>query len=151
MIFVVRHAHAGSSANWNGPDDERPLSERGHLQAKRIGEALFADGATTVLSSPFLRCVQTVSPLAAMLGIDVLDSPELVEGAGGSGAARLVMTAVDGTVLCSHGDVLHDLVGRLAAGGAPLGAWMQFEKGAVLRLERDRDRITSADYYPPER
>ena len=151
MIFVVRHAHAGSSSAWKGPDDERPLSDRGHLQAKRIAEALFADGATTVMSSPYLRCVQTVSPLASMLDMDVEQSPELVEGAGGSGAARLVMAAVEGTVLCSHGDVLHDLVGRLAAAGAPLGTWMQFEKAAVLRLERDGSRIVSARYDPPER
>jgi 8-oxo-dGTP diphosphatase len=151
MIFVVRHAHAGSSADWKGPGDERPLSDRGHLQAKRMGEALFADGATTVLSSPYLRCVQTVSPLAAMLDIDVDELPDLAEGAGGSGAARLVINAVEGTVICSHGDVLHGLVGRLAAGGAPLGSMMQFEKGAVLRLERDGGRIVSARYEPPER
>ncbi|MEX1207952.1 MAG: phosphoglycerate mutase family protein [Acidimicrobiia bacterium] len=151
MIFVVRHAHAGSSANWKGPGDERPLSERGHLQAKRIGEALFADGATTVFSSPYLRCVQTVSPLAAMLDIEVDELPELAEGAGGSGAARLVLDAVEGTVICSHGDVLHALGGLFAAGGAPLGPWMPFEKGAILRLERDGGRIVSASYEAPER
>lgn len=151
MIIVVRHAHAGSSSNWKGPHDERPLSDRGHLQAKRIGEALFADGATTVFSSPYLRCVQTVSPLAAMLDIDVGELPELAEGAGGSGAARLVIDAVEGTVICTHGDVLHALVGILAAGGAPLGPWMQFEKGAVLRLERDGGRIVSASYELPAR
>ncbi|MEX0826919.1 MAG: phosphoglycerate mutase family protein [Acidimicrobiia bacterium] len=151
MIFVLRHAHAGSAANWHGPDNERPLSDRGQLQAKRIAEALFADGATTVFSSPYLRCVQTVSPLASMLGIDVVESDDLVEGAGGTGAARLVATAADGTVICSHGDVLHALMGLLVAGGAPLGASLQFEKGAVLRLERDGGRIVSARYEPPER
>lgn len=151
MIFVLRHAHAGSAANWHRPDSERPLSDRGQLQAKRIAEALFADGATTVFSSPYLRCVQTVSPLASMLGVDARESDDLVEGAGGTGAARLVATAADGTVLCSHGDVLHALVGLLAAGGVPLGPWMQFEKGAVLRLERDGGRIVSARYEPPQR
>jgi 8-oxo-dGTP diphosphatase len=151
MIFVLRHANAGNAANWHGPDDERPLSDRGHLQAKRIAEALVADGATTVISSPYLRCIQTVSPLASMLGIEIEESEDLVEGAGGTGAARLLATAGDGTVFCSHGDVLHELVGHLAANGAPLSPAMPFEKGAVLRLERAGSRITAASYEPPER
>jgi phosphohistidine phosphatase SixA len=151
MIFVLRHAHAGSAANWHGPDNERPLSDRGQLQAKRIAEALFDDGATTVFSSPYLRCVQTVSPLASMLGIDVGEVEDLVEGAGGTGAARLVATAAEGSVFCSHGDVLQGLVRHLVANGVPLPATMPFEKGAVLRLERDARRIVAAHYEPPER
>lgn len=151
MIFLVRHAHAGSSANWPGPDSGRPLSDRGQLQAKRIAEALFADGATAVVSSPFLRCVQTVGPLAMMLGGEVEESMDLAEGAAGDRAARLLTTAPDGTVLCTHGDVLHELLGFLAAVGAPVDPGLQFEKGAVLRLEREGNRITSAQYEPPEK
>lgn len=151
MIFLVRHAHAGSSASWHGPDDQRPLTDRGQLQAKRIAEALLAEGARSVVSSPYLRCVQTVSPLAAMIGGEVEESPDLAEGAGGERAARMVANAAAGTVFCSHGDVLHELVGYLAAMGAPVRTALQFEKGAVLRLDRDGTRIVSVQYHPPER
>ena len=40
MIHLVRHAHAGVRAHWTGPDDRRPLTDRGRLQAKRIAALL---------------------------------------------------------------------------------------------------------------
>lgn len=149
MIFLVRHAHAESRSDWDGPDRERPLNDRGHLQAKRLAERLVSSGAGSVMSSPFLRCVQTVLPLANVLGVAVDESAALAEGAGGEEAARLIAASSGAMVICSHGDVLHDVVGRLAAGGAPVDPRMPFEKGAVLWLERDGSSVIRAGYEAP--
>jgi 8-oxo-dGTP diphosphatase len=149
VIFLVRHAHAESRSDWDGPDRGRPLSDKGHLQAKRLAELLISWGAGSVVSSPFLRCVQTVLPLANVLGVAVDESAALAEGAGGEEAARLIAVGSAGTVICSHGDVLHDVVGRLAAGGAPVDTGTPFEKGAVLWLERDGTSVIRAGYEAP--
>jgi 8-oxo-dGTP diphosphatase len=149
LIFLVRHAHAGSRSAWEERDDERPLSERGVLQAKLLAERMAAGGATVVVSSPYRRCVQTVEPLAALLGVSVETTEDLAEGAGSREAADLMATAPAGMVLCSHGDVLQDLVWRLAALGAPVDPRLPFQKGGLLLLSRDGSSITGASYEPP--
>ena len=57
QLHLLRHAHAGDPMKWSGPDDVRPLSEKGRLQAERLG-LLLADAAfepDAILSSPKLR------------------------------------------------------------------------------------------------
>ena len=149
MIHVVRHAKAGSRTEWDRPDDERPLSGRGMIQAKALAERLAGDGATGVVSSPYLRCIQTVQPLADLLGVAIETTDDLAEGRSGDAALSMVQTWPEGTVLCSHGDVLQDLVWLLAASGAPVDPRIPFQKGAVLRLERDGTAISAARYDPP--
>jgi 8-oxo-dGTP diphosphatase len=149
VIHVVRHAHAGSRSRWDRPDDERPLSEKGRLQAKSLGESLAAEGAGHLLSSPYLRCVETLDPLAASVGTTVETIDDLAEGNSGDAALALVRSLDDGSVLCSHGDVLQDLVWLLAASGAPVDPRIAFQKAAVLHLERDGSSIVAARYDPP--
>jgi len=150
VIFVVRHAHAGSRAEWEGPDSLRPLSAKGRSQAEAIGGRLAARGATAMLSSPYLRCVETMEPGAALVGALVEEDDGLREGAGADRALDLVTSAPSGTALCTHGDVLAELVGVLAARGAPLDPYLPFAKGAVLLLEREDGRIVGARYERPE-
>lgn len=150
MIFIVRHAHAGNRSGWTGPDHKRPISPKGIKQTKALTDHLIDKGATQIFTSPYLRCIQTVAPLAHALNIHYIDLPELAEGAPAEGAAALVRTAQDGTVICSHGDVLANLVGHLAAHGAPIDPTTQIEKAAFLRLKLDDDgRIIKAKYFPP--
>ena len=62
------------------------------------------------MSSPYTRCVETVEPLAAELGLEVELDDRLAEGAGSAAAAELLQE--DGVVACTHGDVIHNLLGR---------------------------------------
>ncbi len=149
MIYIVRHAHAGNRSNWSGPDHKRPLSHKGVIQAKKLAKYLAKNGARQVFTSPFLRCVQTVAPLAHRLELGYVDLPELAEGAPPEGAAALLRTAKNGTVICSHGDVLASLVGHLAAHGAPIDLKTEIEKAGVWRLKLDDGRVTKAKYLPP--
>ena len=149
MIFVVRHAHAGNRSEWAGPDHKRPISPKGIRQTKAITDYLVRKGATRIFTSPLLRCVQTVAPLAHALNTGYLDLPELAEGAPPEGAAALLRTAQDGTVICSHGDVLQSLVGHLAAHGAPVDPKTKIEKGAIWRLTMEDGRVVKAKYRPP--
>lgn len=58
-FYLVRHAHA----DWS-PDDDRPLSARGHRDALRVADTMDSFPIHRVISSPYRRAVQTVEPLA---------------------------------------------------------------------------------------
>src|SRR5205085_3956418 len=79
--YLVRHAKAGSRAKWTAPDDLRPLSKPGRRQADALADALGDTGITRIVSSPHVRCRQTVEPLAARCGVQVESSDALAEGA----------------------------------------------------------------------
>jgi phosphohistidine phosphatase SixA len=68
-----------------------------------------------VVSSPYLRCVQTVEPLADFLGVPVEHDVRLAEGAGDAG---LELLSEQGMVACTHGDVVEELLGRGLKKGA---------------------------------
>jgi 2,3-bisphosphoglycerate-dependent phosphoglycerate mutase len=59
-FYLVRHAHA----DWS-PDEDRPLSKRGHRDALRVADILDPFSIHGVISSPYRRAVQTVEPLAS--------------------------------------------------------------------------------------
>jgi phosphohistidine phosphatase SixA/8-oxo-dGTP pyrophosphatase MutT (NUDIX family) len=68
-LIVVRHASAGRKADWPGQDESRPLDAHGAADARTLAGLLacFAPVAR-VISSPALRCTETVRPFAATFG-----------------------------------------------------------------------------------
>src|SRR4051812_16780515 len=79
--LLVRHARAGARKGWDGPDIERPLSKKGRRQVDGLVAILKRFEPTHIYSSPYVRCVQTVEPLAEVLKLEVEPRPELAEGA----------------------------------------------------------------------
>jgi phosphohistidine phosphatase SixA len=77
VILLVRHASAGDRYEWEGDDRLRALDERGRRQANQLVELLDQYEVTRLLSSPFLRCIQTVEPLAQARGFDIEIRDEL--------------------------------------------------------------------------
>jgi phosphohistidine phosphatase SixA len=139
-IILVRHASAGERGVWSGDDRLRPLDARGRKQAKGIVSALADRGVDRILSSPYIRCVETVQPLAAALGLEVEERSELAEGAGPWAPSALVAGMADrNAVLCTHGDVVEDLLGE------------PMRKGAAYVLEQTKDGLEPVDYLPPPR
>lgn len=148
-VYLVRHAKAGSRRNWSGDDAERPLSRPGSKQAEQLADALEHVGISRIVSSPFVRCVQTVEPVAGRLRIPVDRSDALAEGATTAEAVELFeKLATENAVLCSHGDVLSDLLMYLADHGLRLEDF-RLEKGSVWVVECDHGRPTSARYVSP--
>jgi 8-oxo-dGTP diphosphatase len=151
-ILLVRHAHAGDRQKWEGPDDVRPLSEKGRRQAHRLVTILDGAGVTRILSSPSVRCVQTVEPLAGRLGLAVEETDELAEGARADEVVALARRVVRHAtaVLCTHGDVIPTLLDALAgADGLRLPDRYPCAKGSTWRLEADGSgRFVAAEYVP---
>jgi phosphohistidine phosphatase SixA len=109
-----------------------------------------------VVSSPYIRCRETVEPLADRLGLRVEDADALTEGAPLSEALRLVDKVTDKpSVLCTHGDVigdvLHHFAGqhvRLDAGDDAAPSELRFPKGSTWVLDVEDDQVVRGRYLP---
>jgi 8-oxo-dGTP diphosphatase len=116
-LLVVRHASAGDREAWEGDDAARPLDEKGRHQARELVERLEPYEITRILSSPHVRCLQTVEPLAAARALKVEESDTLADGAGVDGFRALLEDLRGaGTVLCGHGGEIELLFGRTKKG-----------------------------------
>jgi 8-oxo-(d)GTP phosphatase len=141
-ILLLRHATAGSRMQWNGDDKLRPLDDKGRFQSIELAETLVHYPIKRIVSSPYLRCTQSVEPLAERLGLDVETTSKLAEGAD-AGAVRSLVTGPNGhlTLLCSHGDVIQRIVGPDSPN----------RKGGVWVLRRDDDKLRPVRYLPAPR
>jgi 8-oxo-dGTP diphosphatase len=123
---LLRHASAGHRLDWEHDDHLRPLDARGQRQSVDLVEILRPLGVRRVVSSSYVRCVQTVEPLAAACGLQVEQDDRLKEGAG---AAAADLLSESGVVCCTHGDIVEALLGR----GLKKGAAVVLEDGEVVR------------------
>src|SRR5438477_840471 len=148
--LLVRHARAGSRKGWEGPDVERPLSKKGRRQADGLVDMLEPYGVKRILSSPYVRCAQTVEPLAEALGLEIEASPELAEGAPVAAAVDIVRQhAGTMAVFCTHGDIVPAVLDELAKdGGIALPPDYDYAKGSVWEVEETDGRATAARYLP---
>jgi len=79
QLHLLRHAHAGDPTKWDGPDDIRPLSEKGRMQAMRMGLFLaeIAFNPDSIVSSPLARAIETARLVASALELPVMVSDVL--------------------------------------------------------------------------
>ena len=149
-LYVVRHADAGHRGHGSRPDEERELSERGWRQAEGLCLELGDHDIARLVASPFVRCVQTLEPLGKVLGLTVEADERLAEGAGAAGALAVAAEVRDtGAVLCSHGDVIPDLLEHLQARGAKLKDELRWQKASTWVLTWDGHELTKGRYIPP--
>lgn len=147
-IHLVRHAAAGSPTDWHQPDDLRPLTNRGLVAAATIADALVPHDVGRILSSRYVRCVQTVQPLADKLGLEVEHHPALAEEASVESTWELfaeVAAARDEVVLCSHGNVIPAVLDRLRRRGIEVVAdeW-SCHKGSIWTIELEQGKAARA-------
>ena len=140
LVLLVRHAKAGDRDRWAGDDRLRPLDERGRKQARAMVPPLAGWGVTRLVSSPYVRCIQTLEPLSAHLGMPVEHDAAVAEGVSVEKARSLIGRLGPGpVVLCTHGDVMEALVGE----GEPK------KKGSTWLLARREQGIQPLRYWPP--
>ena len=149
-VLLVRHAKAGDRDRSEGPDDLRPLSAKGEAQAEAMVSLLAAYEVDRILSSPYLRCSQTVAPLAAARGLAVEPCDDLAEGEARAGVALVrglvgeptgytVLRTHGDIVLCTHGDVVEEVLD-----GLDVTRDDETRKGATWVLDE-----AASQYLPP--
>jgi len=148
-VLFVRHAVAVGRRRWDDDDLVRPLSKRGRRQAGAIADRLAAYPLSAVLSSPAVRCVETVSPLGEAMRLSVERRDELAEGAGRE-AVDFVRGLLGQTVaLCSHGDVIPDLLHVLRAGSTRIEDPLVWPKASAWLVTWDGTHWATASYLAP--
>jgi 8-oxo-dGTP diphosphatase len=148
-IYVVRHAKAGDRAEWEGDDRLRPLTKSGHRQADELAAWLEKEPIDAILSSRYVRCLQTVEPLAEQRKFAIEPRKDLEEGSGGESVLRLVSEFKGrNVVLCTHGDVVEELLEHLIALGLVSRARAQLQKGSTWILDEKNGLVTGATYRP---
>jgi phosphohistidine phosphatase len=141
MLWLLRHADAADGT----PDDERPLTERGVLQAQAAGHAMAALGVTidTCLSSPKLRAMQTAQYACASLGVEVTVDRRL---AGEPFDAYDLVAGLGDILLVGHDPsftlTLHDLTGAQAR--MKKGGLAGIAEGELVVLMRPSELIAIA-------
>ena len=96
IVHLVRHAAHGLLGRvLTGRMPDVPLSDEGRGQATLLAERFRTMGIAAVLSSPVQRARETAGPIAAALGLDVIDEPGLDEIDFGIWAGR-AFEALDG-------------------------------------------------------
>jgi 8-oxo-(d)GTP phosphatase len=150
-VFFVRHAKAGDRDKWDAPDELRPLTRPGRAQAEALAGVLAKRHPVVVVSSPYVRCVETLQPLGATLGLPVQDADALAEGASAEEALALLGAAATfgPAVACTHGDVQQWVIESLAETGVSLSSPQRFAKGSTWELALERGRFMSGRYIPP--
>jgi 8-oxo-dGTP diphosphatase len=149
IIYLVRHAKAGERRVWEGNDEVRPLSKHGWRQSEAIAKRLTKKGATSLYSSPYVRCMQTLQPLGQQLGVDVEADRRLAEGEPFEPVLELLGEVATGAVLCSHGDIVPAVIQALARRGMEVETRPDWRKGTIWVLKRKGDRITKGKVWPP--
>jgi broad specificity phosphatase PhoE len=150
-LYLVRHARAGDPRSWRLPDDQRPLTAGGTAQAAWVADTLAARGVDVIRSSPSVRCVDTVRPLAERVGLAVTADPTLAEDADDDEVLATLAGVTGRTaVLCTHGNIVPVVLDHLRRTGTAFGRPPHhWKKGSIWELRTDGGRVVEASYLPP--
>jgi 8-oxo-dGTP diphosphatase len=155
-LVLVRHGFAGTKEGWSGDDRLRPLSPRGRRQAEYLAHEIAPMTPLHLSSSPYVRCLETLAPLAARTGLAVEEDDALVPDCGARALTSLRRRASGETagpdVLCTHGEVMGAVLEALASeDGLKLGRRTPGLKGCAWLLDFAQGRAVAARYVAPAR
>ena len=145
MLWLLRHAEAADGV----PDDDRPLTDRGVVQARDAGLALDALGVhiELCLTSPKRRALETAQLACEALGVTPVTEPAL---SGAPFDALGLAAGLSEVLLVGHdpsfSTTVHDLTGaqaRMRKGG--LAGIQKHELVVLLRPHELAAIATSAE------
>jgi len=144
-LLVLRHAQARSRKAWRGDDRLRPLLSTGKQQASRLAGLLTAYGATRLVSSSSLRCVQSLAPYSEQSGWPLQTTDGLNEE---DATAESVVEVVDellhgkeDAVLCTHRPVLPTVLDAVGVETDKLGP------GELVVVHHRLARVVAVERY----
>lgn len=151
-IVLLRHCEA---EQWRDGDDLlRPLTPVGRDRAARMAGVVAALGVADLMSSPARRCVDTLTPAAAALGLTVTDEPLFGEqGTDHDKVAALLREragAGQSVLVCTHAPLIAALLERFAAERPHLlPRPARLDAGGAWCVELAGEDLAGMSYLPP--
>jgi len=134
LLHFLRHASSGDPSTWDGPDELRPLDDKGRAQCKRLGKHLASTGADLgpFITSPKLRALQTAESVASALGAPVVVDDRLADDLDVHDLEVILRDNGDPerVVFVGHDPSFTELVAVLAG-----VRHLPMRKGALVRIE----------------
>ncbi|MFN8075484.1 MAG: histidine phosphatase family protein [Kineosporiaceae bacterium] len=166
-LVVARHAHARPRDAWSDADAKRPLVRRGRREAAGLVELLQCWRPERVVSSPWLRCRETLTPYVERTGVSVRWKAGLTEAGHerdpGKARAhvRKLLERDQVSLLCTHRPVLASVVEvlRRAAADDVLDLlptedpWLEPAEllvAHVVRPARERPLVVAVERHLPQ-
>jgi 8-oxo-dGTP pyrophosphatase MutT (NUDIX family)/phosphohistidine phosphatase SixA len=147
-IVLLRHGTAERRSQRYPDDRIRPLAAQGHTQAQALAGLLACFGRPRIVSSPAVRCVDTVRPFAGKQRTIIDVDPALSEAAHAAAPRaaaswiRALIAEGEPTVVCSHREVLDDLMAAVLA---------QAGLARPVPIRDALQRVASKQSGPPQR
>jgi len=152
-VLIVRHAKAIKRRAFDGGDDaQRPLDPRGPEQTAWLGPVLDAYGVARIVTSPAVRCVDTVAGYAAARGLPLTLEEAWSEAGheqnpkGTIDTAGLLLSSTRPTAVCTHRPVLPAALARLLA-GASLPAPPHLDPADLLVVHLSEQRPVALEHH----
>ncbi|AJT41772.1 NUDIX hydrolase [Psychromicrobium lacuslunae] len=160
-LIILRHAKAKPRSSWTRAEGDRPLAATGQRQAAAVKRLLMAWRPGRVVSSPWARCIATVSPYVKATKAKTRLADALTEANHHRKPAK-VQGVVEGlfdkeraVVLCTHRPVLPSVFKRLANHmGSSLRSQLPsvdpyLAPGEIVVCQVAKERIVSVEQFKP--
>ena len=119
VLAIARHGQARKRSSWSDGEATRPLTGQGLRQADALVPLLSAFGVAAVATSPWERCLRTVTPYAESSGLVAVEDDALTEAAyredpdAAIGSIVAHLTEPKDAVVVTHRPVLPAVMGTL--------------------------------------
>src|SRR5438874_2271023 len=136
-LYFLRHGEA-DWPNWDGPDDERPLTERGKKEMRKVAKFLreLDIPLDDILSSPLPRARQTADIVADRFNLHVREEEDLAGGFGMSQLKELIQKyPVENLMVVGHEPNFTEIISSLT------GADCKLSKGGVALMDVDEEQM----------
>ena len=102
-----------------------------------------------LISSPAVRCMQTLEPLSEAMKIKIVADERLFEDGDVAKMIELLEAAQDSTVISSHGDMIPEAIKILQRRGMEINSKPDWRKATVWVVERTKNGFKSAFVMAP--
>jgi 8-oxo-dGTP diphosphatase len=151
-LIILRHTKALERGDWDEKDSGRPLNEIGSDQAQLLIKQLEPFAIEEVYTSNYLRCVQTVTPLANARGLVITQVPSLNEETFEEDPLRSISFAnalkqdEKNILMCSHNPVIPTMLRGILNTKLKNKDLIKLEPGDAWVIHRVRGEIVALDY-----
>jgi 8-oxo-dGTP diphosphatase len=151
-LIILRHTKALERGDWDEHDSHRTLSEVGFDQAQLLLKHLEPFAIDEVYTSDYVRCVQTITPLAHSRGLAITEVPSLNEETFEEDPQRSIsfVNALKqdekNILICSHNPVIPTMLRGILNTKLKNKDLIKLEPGDAWIVHRVRGEIVGLDY-----